>query len=426
MTSLSQTGKTVAGSGILLSHPSGNQNVRGALKAFACAGLLEEFWTCVSNSSPLLRFLPKGLGPLFGRRSFAYPDASLIHTEPWREIARQGAMRFRWNWLTEPDSRPLSHESVAAAFDARVAKRISSRPPNTVYAYDVGALHSFRAAKREGVRRVYDLQTAHWRYVLQTFQQEANLLPEFAGLLRTTVLREKQERQDEELALADLIIVPSRFVARSLVSAPGITAPIEVVPYGAPPVDATRSRAPRPTGNQKLKVLYVGRLTQEKGIAYLLDAVEPLKNHVELTLVGGRYGDCERVDRAIREHRWIPHLHRDQLLLEMSQSDVMVHPSLIEGFALVILEAMSCGLPVITTPNSGAEDFIESGRNGVLVPIRSASAITEGLESLIRKPNLQKQMSNDAIQTAQNWSWDHYGTRLLQTLGEERGMSVSR
>jgi glycosyltransferase involved in cell wall biosynthesis len=411
---------------ILLSHPTGNPNVRGALKALSCAGMLDEFWTCVSGTSPFVRYLPRSLAASFNRRSFAYPTEALIHTRPWREIARQAAMRVRWDFLTTPDRRPLSHESVAAAFDRQVAKRIGTRPPGAVYAYDVGALHSFRAAKQVGAKRIYDLQTAHWRFVLQTFQEEAALLPDFAPLLRTSEQPEKQERQDEELALADLIIVPSRFVARSLKSAPGITAPIEVVPYGAPAVDRDAQQRPPRAENQKLKVLFVGRLTQEKGIAYLLDAVSPLRDHVELTLVGRRYGDCEKVDRAIREHRWIPHLSHDLLLQEMSQSDVLVHPTLIEGFALVIMEAMSRGLPVITTPNSGAEDLIANGRNGFLVPIRSAEAIFHSLEALIQDRSLLESMRCAAMETAQHCSWDRYGDRLLQALGQERGTGATQ
>lgn len=410
---------------ILLSHPTGNPNVRGALKALACAGMLDEFWTCVSGASPV-RYIPRSIATSFERRSFLYPDARSIHTRPWREIARQVAMRLQCNFLTAPDDRPLSHESVAAAFDRQVAKRVAARPPGAVYAYDVGALHSFRAAKQACVKRIYDLQTAHWRFVLQTFQEEASLLPELAPLLRTTELKEKQHRQDEELAMADLIIVPSRFVARSLKSAPGITARIEVVPYGAPAVDRDAPRKIPSRENQKLKVLFVGRLTQEKGIAYLLDAVSPLRDHVELTLVGRRYGDCAKVDRAIREHRWIPHLSHELLLHEMSQNDVLVHPSLIEGFALVIMEAMSRGLPVITTPNSGAEDLIANGKSGFLVPIRSAEAITQSLETLIENRSLLESMRCAAVETAEHWSWDRYGDRLLQALGHERGMCATR
>ncbi len=222
---------------VLLSHPTGNQNVRGALDALDGAGMLAEFWTCLSDTSPFLRFMPGNLSGAFARRSFPQVKSAPIYTVPGRELCRLAALRLQWKWITQSFSSPFHDHSVARAFDARVAKRIAARPPDAVYAYDVGAVQAFRAAKREGTRRIYELQTAHWTFVQETFDAEARLRPEFASTIRVSIAKEKQARLDEELALADLILVPSRFVARSLASA-GVSAPIEVVPYGAPVVSS--------------------------------------------------------------------------------------------------------------------------------------------------------------------------------------------
>ncbi len=68
----------------------------------------------------------------------------------------------------------------------------------------------------------------------------------------------------------------------------------------------------------------------------------------------------------------------------MARNDVLVLPSLHEGFGLVLTEAMSQGLVVITTPHTAGPDLITDGVDGLLVPIRSSAAIEEALAHLLR------------------------------------------
>src|SRR6185436_12376479 len=173
---------------------------------------------------------------------------------------------------------------------------------------------------------------------------------------------------------------------------------IHVIPYGAPPIHTTQEK--RPTTGPKIKVIFVGMLSQRKGLGYLLRAVEKLGPNVELTMIGKHVGRCRALDAALRVHRWIPSLSHDEVLQEIRCHDVMVFPSLFEGFGLVVLEAMSCGVPVIATAQSGAPDFLEDGKDGFLVPIRSAEAIAERLELLIRDRDRLGAMSQAAVRKA--------------------------
>ena len=108
----------------------------------------------------------------------------------------------------------------------------------------------------------------------------------------------------------------------------------------------------RPAG--RLKVLFAGSLGQRKGLSYLLEAVAMLKTSVELTLLGKKTAEgCVPLEDAIRKYRWIPTLNHESVLREMHKHDVLVFPSLFEGFGLVISEAMAQGTPVITTSAHG-------------------------------------------------------------------------
>jgi len=286
---------------------------------------------------------------------------------------------------------------------------------SAVYAYEDGALASFRAARELGIKTIYELPIGYWKAHRELLREEAMLEPEWANTLRgKSDSEEKLQRKDEELALADQIIVPSKFVRQTLLKAGPLKASINVVPYGAPPVQATEEKYI--TRSSKVKIIFVGMLSQRKGLGYLLRGVEKLGPNVELTLIGKRVGECRALDAALRVHRWIPSLPHGEVLQEIRRHDVMVFPSLFEGFGLVVLEAMSCGVPVIATVQGGAPDFLSDGEDGFLVPIRSAEAIAEKLELLIRDRDRLSAMSQAAMRKAAQHSWESYRRHLVHTV----------
>ena len=87
---------------------------------------------------------------------------------------------------------------------------------------------------------------------------------------------------------------------------------------------------------------------------------------------------------------------------------MLVFPSLFEGFGLVLLEAMSRGTTVITTAHTAGPDLLEEGVDGFVVPIRSAAAIAEKLEWLLREPARCRAMGQAARRKAAACSWEAY------------------
>ena len=403
---------------IVFSHPTGNQNARHAALSLARAGLLEEFWTSINwdESGLLDRCLPARVRSELQRRSFPAEVRPFIRTLPWREMGRLISARLRLGSLFEGESALFSVNAVYRAMDRHMARRVLPRlKPAAVYAYEDGAAETFRAGQRLGSHRFYELPIGYWRAAQAIFREESEREPEWASTLRgISDSPAKLARKDEELQLASTIIVPSNFTKETLSLAPGITAPIYVIPYGAPAV--IRNSKPEPNSGN-LRVLFVGALGQRKGLSYLLQAVGLLKNSIELTLIGRKQSEtCGPLNDATRRHRWLPSLPHSEVLKEMSRHDVLVFPSLFEGFGLVILEAMSQGMPVITTPNGGGLDLITHGQDGFGVPIRSAEAIAEKLELLAGDRALLARMSTAAIETARRCSWENYGRRLVEVV----------
>ena len=280
-----------------------------------------------------------------------------------------------------------------------------------VYAYEDCAARTFAAARSRGIKCIYDLPIGYWRVARAIYSEEMEREPQWACTLRARQNSpEKLARKDEELALADTVIAASTFTRETIKAAPRCTAPIHVVPYGAPPVSAEFVASPRA---EKLRVLFVGSLGQRKGLSYLLRAAKVLEGRVTVTLLGRTVSnDCAPLNEALQRHRWIPSLPHAEVLREMARHDVLVLPSLFEGFGLVLLEAMAHGLPIITTPHTAGPDLIEEGKEGFIVPIRSSDAIVEKLDLLARDFRLLSAMKIAAHTTARRRSWDHYQSLL--------------
>jgi starch synthase len=393
---------------VLLSHPTGNQNLRNALESLNEHGMLKEFWTTVAwdPKSAWNRILPGGLRTQMARRAYGVAAKGKVRCAPSREMVRLGAKSLRLQNLLCSGERPFSVIGMYRHFDRRVAKRLREISVDAVYAYEGGALETFREAKRLGIASVYELPSGYWYWERDLLSAEAERNPEFAGLHpKLADSAGHMQWKDEELRLADTVFVASQHVRRTLA---GVVADekIRVVNYGAPPVRPAME-IPRQT-SAPLKVLFVGALIQRKGIGYLIDAIDKLGRQVELTLIGTRFAPNARVDAACRRWRWFETIPYEQVLEVMMRSNVLVLPSLSEAFGLVVTEALSCGLPVIITPNVGAGDLISDGHEGFVVPICSSEAIAERLNRIASDRELLTALSRNARKTAAEKSWAVY------------------
>jgi alpha-maltose-1-phosphate synthase len=405
---------------MLLSHPTGNANVRQAARALNEANLLGEFWTsiCWPREHALNRVLSSSVRGELNRRSFPQVPGDKIHSHPWLEIARILAGRLGLTSLTRHEVGRFCVDAIYESMDRRVAARLREvRGVRAVYAYEDAAAETFLTARRLGIKTVYELPIGYWKPYRELMQEEGAREPEWASTLPgNTDSSEKLSRKDEELATADRIIVPSEFARSTLSRANVLKASVNVIPYGAPAATSFKKVFRPPDG--KLKVIFVGALTQRKGLSYLVRAVEQFRPKVELTIIGRRVGECRALDRALTAHNWIPSLPHLGVLQQISQNDVMVFPSLFEGFGLVLLEAMSVGVPVVATPHGGAPECISDGRDGFIVPIRDVEAIAEKLELFLQHPEILPVMSRAAFLKARRCSWECYGHRLAALVGQ--------
>jgi glycosyltransferase involved in cell wall biosynthesis len=210
--------------------------------------------------------------------------------------------------------------------------------------------------------------------------------------------------------------VASNFTASTLLDYPGTLPHVHVIPYGFPTVSKERSNA-RVSRSHPLRILFVGKLSQQKGIADLIQAADNLGQKVELTLVGRKaVPDCKALNAAVKRHTWIPSIPNHEVIELMRDHDVFVFPSLFDGYGMVVSEAMSQGTPVIASNRCAGPDLINHGENGWLVEAGDPVAIQNTIEELLARPEQVVACGKAARETARLRPWEVYGLELAEAV----------
>lgn len=406
--------------GILVVHPTGNANLRAALSGFSRNGVLHSFHTAIScktgSWADRLSGLP-GLGEL-NRRRFDHTLDAVTVTYPFYELARLAAMRLGWKRLVTHETGRFSVDALYRHIDAEVARLISTGKvhPEAVYAYEDGAAFAFQAALKKDIPRIYDLPIGYWRAARRLMEVETAKRPEWAATMAGFRDSEtKTARKDDELQMASCIYVASSFTAETLKDFPGNLQNVQIVSYGFPQVEKMKDTSI--PANRPLRLLFVGGLSQRKGIADVFDAVKPLGKAVELTVIG-RAPDVRinALEDGLSKCRWIPSLPHKEVLKEMRNADVLLFPSLFEGFGLVITESMSQGTPVITTSRTAGPDLICDGTDGWIVKAGAPGELQLKIQELLDNRDSILKAGEEARKKAAARPWNCYGDELVSSV----------
>lgn len=400
---------------VIFVHAMGNQNSRYALYGLKKKDLLHSFHTSIAcfKGSMLYKLSKISLLKNFRRREFDAIVKKETHTYPLYESIRMFNRYFKNTFKITPDDVFHYVDKKVALFTKKHYHEISA-----IYSSDEGALYSFNQAKKLGIKCIFDLPIIHWRTYQKLLEIEKIKNPEWASILGIyDDSAEKLARKDKELLFADRIYVASNFTKQSILEdfPCKLKADIIVIPYGFPQVNKNRKYTN--VENRKLKFLYVGRLSQSKGLSYLFESVKPFKDEIELTIVGsGDINNCKPLQEEIIKYKYISYLTHDKVLELMAESDVFIFPSLFEGFGMVITEAMSQGTPVLTTTRTCGADFINDGKNGWLVEAGNTEQLKQKIQIIIENKNRLPEISKNAINTASKRPWEVYEKELAESI----------
>jgi glycosyltransferase involved in cell wall biosynthesis len=299
--------------------------------------------------------------------------------------------------------------------DDRFGKWVAGKlkDENIIVTWGIQALPIIKRAKELGIKVVLERGSSH-----ASFQRDI-LMEEYRSLNISTVDLEKSfspkriERELLEYELADVVSIPSSFVKHSFTKNNFEEEKLFINAYGADLINFTY--IPKP--HKLFRLIYSGTLSIRKGIHYLLEAFSNLKlPEAELWLVGKVEEEIKPFILKysainIKIQTPVPQQHLAKLY---NQCDVFVICSIEEGMAMVQTQAMSCGLPLICTTNTGGDDLIVDGVNGFVIPIRQVQILEEKIEFLYMNRDKCKEMGKNALKTIQSdFSWKNYGNRAI-------------
>ena len=191
---------------------------------------------------------------------------------------------------------------------------------------------------------------------------------------------------------------------------------IDVVPHG---VSERFLDTPPPGTLRGAGALFCGTWDRVKGVPYLVKAFDLLaETHpVPLTIVGPGNSTGEVMasipERLRPSVNVIGRVPEERVIEEYRRHDLLVFPSTYEGFGLVVLEAMSQGLPVIATPVGCVPDLIRDGENGVIVPPRDAQALASAVRRLMDSPDERQCIGRKAAATVSTMTWRRTAERTI-------------
>lgn len=368
-------------------------------------------WQWLSRLAPLIpaAWRPGGLNRLLARRADGLPanKVTAFNWFGWR-FARAFSRARSWREKIE----------VHQAFGQEFCHLILRTPweGDAVYTLRNGALPLLRAARRQGLVAFYEQDIADQLVQYQLLSEEHARFPEWeAPYPSLEDVHPNVAEETEAWELADAVICGSDFVAQGVAAREVPAAKIRVVPYGVNVSHYAHVRGPW-DGRRPLRLLFVGSVSLRKGVHYLYQALQRLQGLKLEVRIAGR---MELLEEGRRRLAGVAQLMgvvpRPEVTSLYRWADLFVFPSLCEGSATVIYEALASGLPVITTPNAGS--VVRDEREGYIVPIRDPEAVAAKIEQLARHPELVAWMSENARTWAQEFSWEKYGERLLAALG---------
>lgn len=351
----------------------------------------------------MLGRLHTGYPPFMGPR-FGVPRRHIRSVWTGEPLNRLLASLHRRGWVGARDSY------ISQRHDRIVASRLGPGADLFV-GWSSQCRQSLTSARRLGMKTVVERGSTHIEWQRNQLAEEGRL----TGLPVELPSSQTVEQELAEYESADFIAVPSSFAANTFVSRGTPPAKLLINPYGVDlrvfsnPVPHVQSPI-RATGG--LRVLHVGRVSARKGVPHLVEAVSKVGG-AHLTLVGALDPGMKDFLRAHTSDVTVAGAVRGlDLPRWYGQADVFCLLSIEEGLALVLAQAMAMGLPVIATPNSGAEELIEDGVHGFIVPARDPQAAAERLQQLADSPELRREMGERArARIADGFGWGDYGAR---------------
>lgn len=392
---------------MLISSPDLRPSLHSMLQGLAERSLIGRVTTTISFPAALrcsveqIPLAGRRLAPLLRRREVPQFLSGIVDNFWFGEAVRN---------LTSRVSGDVAADSVyhwaTRRFDNAVAKRYAGKY-RYVYGMDFSSAATFAAQKARGGRCIQRQVSAHFASFTKMLRRECGRFPDLATRYHRIILQNAERhrrRRTVEHELADLIIVNSDYARATFIENGIAGAKIIAVPTGCPPIERIGARSGRGAG--PLHFVFAGQLSLRKGFHYLMQAwrLAGFQDAAELWIAGRSELDISRLIGGQSNVHYLGPTRAPDLAELYRQSDVMVLPTLSEGLAHVVLEALSFAMPVITTAASGAGPLVSDGDNGIIVPAANAEALAAAMTWALDRRRELPGMGMRSAERARGWT----------------------
>ena len=405
----------------LLFHPGKQHSPQTAL-ALQELGWLRYYATSIFYDPGRFPYYLEKLPGVFGERlhsefaRFEHPmiDPGMVKTwgaYEWLErlALRAGAVRLSHHLNQIGNKR----------FAAGLAQDIGSDAQFALWGYNGSSVEAFRLAKAHGRRCVLDRTIGDFRYFNAVMAEQAEQYPHFFTELERRVDQRQIDLDDEEYDLADLIVVGSQFCGKTLLEhskVDNLHRKINVLPYCSNNHDFNQVNVNDqvPGAGHPVRFLFVGRIAPRKGVHLLLEAIKRFSpGEASLTLLGKMLIPTDAYAPYSSRVTYLPSVAPSDVARIMCEHDVLVLPSLFEGSAITLLEALSCGLAIIQSEQAGTGATTETG---IILPRNSVEDLYEAMRTAVANRDLVITWKKNAAKQSHLHRFEAYRENLSRLI----------
>ena len=341
--------------------------------------------------------------PKWKALKFINIDKKKIKTVILKEIIERIIIKLRLtNYLT------FLFKYLNKYFEYFASKKVDYKNSDILVGWSGFSYKAFQKSENYNIIKILERGSSHIKFQSEILSEEYK---KFNIKYKIDPKLIKQELKEYDLA--DYISIPSKFVKKTFLLNRIEEKKLILVPYGA----NLDNFYPQKKKDNIFRFIYVGTLSLRKGVWYTLKAFNELNlPNSELILVGLIDHDFLPLLKEFTSNKKIKifsHVSQNKLIEFYNISDVFIISSIEDGFAMVIPQALACGLPVICSENSGGSELIKNGVNGYVVPVRDIYELKKKMNLLYEDKKHYIFLKEKLGKRTKNLSWDRYGGLII-------------
>lgn len=406
---------------VIVAHPGKQHSMHTALAVNNKGALFRYITTVYDKPISLTRFISYILRgdsrkKAMGRKNNNIPNDKVLQFCEIEGLVLLAILRIpflkrKWSKI---------NDWVTRRFELKVAKYAIKNKVDVVIMYDCACDIAFKYLKEHdaNIKCVMDCSISNRVYNKKIYEEDILITKDEVIKSEQAYLWKENGLNPfwAEVKFADYYLVPSNFVEKSIIYVGGEKEKIYKIPYG---VDLTQFKPKNKSFSAPLKLLYVGGVMRRKGLHHLLKVISEFPSDEVVLQIAGSYDnnyDLYKQYSSCTNIKFLGFVTRDILADVYNDSHVFVLPSLAEGLALVGLEALAAGLPVVCTDNSGVNDIVKDYENGIVFKTGNDDELRDAVIWLIKNIGILEEMGNKARLSVKEYSWNNYYNKIQNTI----------